>query len=63
MSLKRVLTSLGMMAVLFVSSFHMTVQAANVVEVPATEVDSVYNQDVQSNTLEGWAQGPQIYSE
>lgn len=37
--------------------------AANVVEVPGTEVESVYNQAVQSNAIEGWAKGPQIYSE
>lgn len=52
-----------MIAVLAAGSLGMTANAANVVEVPAGEVDSVYNQGVQSNDLEGWAQGPQIYSE
>ena len=41
----------------------VTVRAANVVEIPATEIDSVYNLAVDSNSLEGWVQGPQIYSE
>lgn len=40
-----------------------SVYAANVVEVPATEVDSVYNQEVDSNTITSWPQGPHIYSE
>ena len=38
-------------------------QAANVVEVPAEQVDSVYNQGVESNGLTNWPAGPQIYSE
>lgn len=41
----------------------LVVQAANVVSVPSTEIESVYNQAVQSNAIEGWAAGPQIYSE
>ncbi len=41
----------------------ISVQAANVNQIPASEVDSVYNLAVDSNGLTGWAQGPQIYSE
>lgn len=37
--------------------------AADVKEIPASEVDSVYNMAVASNALEGWPSGPQIYSE
>ena len=46
-----------------ISGIGMTVGAANVVEIPGTEVDSVYNMKVDSNTIEGWPAGPQIYSE
>lgn len=63
MKLKNILLSGMMAAVLTVGSIGMTVNAANVVEIPATEVDSVYNLAVDSNELEGWATGPQIYSE
>lgn len=50
-------------AVLVFSCIGMSANAANVVEIPSTEVDSVYNLEVDSNTIEGWTQGPQIYSE
>lgn len=50
-------------AVLLFGSIGMCANAANVVEIPATEVDSVYNLAVDSNEIEGWAQGPHIYSE
>ncbi|MBQ8558773.1 MAG: D-alanyl-D-alanine carboxypeptidase [Tyzzerella sp.] len=63
MKLKNILLSGMMAAILAVGSVGMTVNAANVVEIPSTEVDSVYNLEVDSNTLEGWATGPQIYSE
>lgn len=49
--------------VMAISGIGMTVEAANVVEIPGTEVDSVYNMGVDSNTIEGWPTGPQIYSE
>lgn len=52
---------LGTMLIL--SSFGMSANAADVVEIPSTEVDSVYNLEVDSNAIEGWAQGPHIYSE
>ena len=38
-------------------------KAANVKEIPSTELESVYELPVDSNLLEGWAEGPQIYSE
>lgn len=63
MKLKNVLLSGMMAAVLSVGSVGMTADAADIVEIPATEVDSVYNLAVDSNELEGWATGPQIYSE
>lgn len=50
-------------AALLFGNIGMSVNAANVVEIPADEVDSVYNLAVDSNSLEGWATGPQIYSE
>ncbi len=37
--------------------------AANIVEISSTEVDSVLYQSVDSNAYENWPQGPQIYSE
>lgn len=39
------------------------VSAANVQQISANEIESVYDLEVDSNTLEGWAQGPKIYSE
>lgn len=59
---KRVLSGiLGL--ILTIGSVGMTANASNVVEIPATEVDSVYYSEVDSNSIEGWAQGPNIYSE
>ena len=50
-----------LVCVLFMSS--MTAFAVKVVQVPSSEIDSVYNQNVDSNAIEGWAKGPHIYSE
>lgn len=61
MKFKKVILSLGMALTFLASS--VNVHAVNVVQVPAEEIDGVYNQSVDSNQLEGWAQGPQIYSE
>lgn len=61
MKLKKMLTSLGMTFVFVAGG--ITANAANVVEIPSSEIGSVYNQSVQSNAIEGWVQGPQIYSE
>ena len=49
--------------VLIIVSFGVTANASNVVEIPASEVDSVYNLGVDTNSIEGWANGPHIYSE
>lgn len=59
---KKILAGLLMCAVLFVNMSTCTF-AANVVEQPAEEVDSILNQDVDSNGVANWPQGPQIYSE
>ena len=50
-------------AMLFVNSAGISVQAADIAEIPATELESVYNMQVQSDTWEGWVNGPEIYSE
>lgn len=50
------------MAVIFLTC-SINVNAVNVVQVPAKEVQSVYNQSVDSNAIEGWVKGPHIYSE
>ena len=42
-------------AVLLTGNIGMCANAANVVEIPATEVASVYNLAVDSNEIEGWA--------
>ena len=45
------------------NSFGMNANAADIAEIPATELESVYNMEVQSNTWADWTDGPQIYSE
>lgn len=59
---KKILAGLLMCAVLFVNMSTCTF-AANVVERPAEEVDSILNQEVDSNGVANWPKGPQIYSE
>lgn len=61
MKYRKIIMSLSMACILLLGS--ITAQAVDVVQVPATEIDSVYNQSVDSNEIEGWVQGPQIYSE
>lgn len=56
---KKIITAIAC----FLLCMQSMVVQAEVVQVPATEVESVYDQAVQSNQLENWAQGPQIYSE
>jgi len=41
----------------------LIVSASPVEEIPSGEIDTVYEQTVDSNEIEGWPQGPQIYSE
>ncbi|MEE1314994.1 MAG: D-alanyl-D-alanine carboxypeptidase, partial [Faecalimonas sp.] len=63
MSLKKKLLSCSLAVALTFGSVGMIADAANVVEVPSTEIDGVLYQEVDSNTLENWPAGPQIYSE
>ena len=61
MKLKKVLLSLGMAITVLASC--MQVGAVNIVQVPAEEIDGVYNQSVDSNQWTSWPKGPHIYSE
>lgn len=61
MKWKKIMASLGMAFVVLAGS--ITAQAVEVVQIPAEEIDSVYQQSVQSNEIENWPEGPQIYSE
>ena len=61
MKLKKII--LPLMATFGLLLSTITAQAVNVVQVPASEGKSVYNQSVDSNGIEGWARGPHIYSE
>ena len=61
MKLKKVLLSLGMAVAIFAKG--MQVGAVNVVQVPAEEIEGVYNQRVDSNQWTSWPNGPHIYSE
>ena len=63
MRVRNKIVSVILGAVLMFSSLGMSVNATDVAEIPGTEVDSVYNLAVDSNEIEGWAQGPHIYSE
>ena len=62
---KRLLSGL-IAAVLVIGSVGMKTDAAEIQvdqQIPAEEVDSVYNQQIDSNLLPGWPAGPNIYSE
>lgn len=62
---KRLLSSL-IAAVLVIGSVGMKADAAEIQvdqQISAEEVDSVYNQQIDSNLLPGWPAGPNIYSE
>ena len=61
MKLKKVLLSLGMAVAVLASC--MQVGAVNIVQVPAEEIEGVYNQRVDSNQWTSWPKGPHIYSE
>ena len=61
MKFSKIIISFTLLGILLLGG--ITVQAVNVVQVPAKEVQGVYNQSVDSNGIEGWARGPQIYSE
>ena len=62
---KRLLSGL-IAGILVMGTVGMNVDAAKIQvdqQIPAEEVDSVYNQEVDSNALAGWPVGPNIYSE
>lgn len=61
MKLKRSICAIALVCIMLASSF--TVQAVNVIQVPDADVQTVYNQAVQSNRIQNWPKGPQIYSE
>ena len=61
MKFSKIIISFALSGMLFLGG--ITAQAVNVVQVPAEDIDSVYHQAVDSNAIEGWAKGPQIYSE
>lgn len=61
MKLKKILLSLGMAITVFANC--MQVGAVNIVQVPAEEIEGVYNQRVDSNQWTSWPKGPHIYSE
>ena len=58
---RKILATLSMAFIFLVSG--IKVQAVNVVQVPASDINGVYNQSVDSNSYAGWAKGPHIYSE
>ncbi len=48
---------------ILLNSMGLSVLAADIAEIPATEIESVYELEVQSNSWVDWTEGPQIYSE
>ena len=61
MRLKKSIVVLAMAFVTLSHSFFS--HAAKVVQIPATELYSVYYQNVQSNAVKDWPTGPNIFSE
>ena len=61
MRLKKTLGIWILVLSLLVGNF--TAYAVEVVQIPDANVQTVYNQSVQSNQIENWPKGPQIYSE
>ena len=60
----RIALAAGFMScALFANSAGSLVYAADIAEIPAEEIDSVYAMEVQSNNWGDWVEGPQIYSE
>ena len=53
MKISKIIISFTLLGILFLGG--ITVQAVNVVQVPAKEVQGVYNQSVDSNAIPGWA--------
>lgn len=66
MRLKKRLLSGMIVGFLMIANAGMSADAAKIQvdqQIPAEEVDGVYNQEIDSNALEGWPTGPNIYSE
>ena len=66
MKVRKSLLSGLLAAILIIGSGGMKADAADIKvdqQIPAEEVDSVYNQQIDSNLLPGWPAGPNIYSE
>lgn len=61
MKRRRITTLFGLIMIFLMSS--LQVFAVEVVQIPDENIDQVYQQSVDSNQLEGWVKGPQIYSE
>ena len=61
MRLKKTLGIFILVLSLLASCF--TAHAVDVIQIPDANVQEVYNQSVQSNQVENWPKGPQIYSE
>ena len=61
MKLRKIIAVIGLAFI--IASNSITAHAVDIVEVPAQEIDTVYNQSVQTNEIENWAEGPKIYSE
>lgn len=59
---KKILAGM-LMCILLFANISTCIFAADVVELPAEEVDSILNQEVDSNGVTNWPKGPQIYSE
>lgn len=66
MGLRKRLVSGFIAAAFVISSTGMTAEAAKIQcdnQIPAQEVEGVYNQEIESNSRTGWPAGPNIYSE
>lgn len=59
---KRIFLGLVVGLLLF-QNLGLVSQAVRIVEVPAEQVEGVYNQAVDSNKMQEWPNGPHIYSE
>lgn len=61
MKLKRVVIFLEIVIMVLASC--MQVSAVNIQQIPADQIETVYNQKVDSNQWTNWPKGPHIYSE
>ena len=63
MKLRNKIVSGAISLILIANSIASIAFAADVNQIPSTEVDSVFNIEVNSNQLTDWPEGPNIYSE